>query len=141
MRGRALCSISLEKMYIQGDHNMDFLNLSQAEIAGLFGVDRTTIRAWQLVGMPYQRPAAKGAKAGYCAAVCIHWRAGHRLAESRRVDLTAHQKLAVGWLAGFRAAQPSNGDLSCYLAMMNESGLDQEGALRQLEFARGFWRL
>lgn len=120
---------------------MDPKNLSQADLAQFMGVDRTTIRAWTVLGMPYKKPAAKGAKAGFCSSICIHWKIGHRITESRRGDFSPLQKVAIGWYSGFRDSHLTGEDESAFLEMMGAAGLNRESAFRQLEFARGYWSL
>jgi phage terminase Nu1 subunit (DNA packaging protein) len=116
---------------------LDFQNLSQAELSQLLGVDRTTIRSWTRHGLPYREPETKGGKGSYCASICIHWRAGHKFAEARGVEISPLHKVAIGWYAGNDRDTLTKEDSAAYLDMMASAGVSGERALRYLEFARG----
>jgi phage terminase Nu1 subunit (DNA packaging protein) len=69
--------------------------MSQAEIAGLFRVDRTTVSAWGRAGMPY-KPSGRGSESGYNPSIVIYWRVWQDLRrEFRLKDCEPVKALAV----------------------------------------------
>ena len=113
---------------------MDFHNLNQGQLATLVGVDRSTVTTWQRAGMPYRRAAENGLAAGYSAGVAIHWKAGHSWAQKSRINLSAGQKVAIGWLFG--CGSPTAADRDLFAQLVDQAGLnDDPGEL--LAYARG----
>lgn len=53
--------------------NLKSLECSQAELADLAGVDRTTIRNYQKHGLPHAPQRGKGQECKYVMPVAIHW--------------------------------------------------------------------
>jgi hypothetical protein len=122
--------------------DIDFRNLSQTQIAQLVEVDRTTVRAWTKQGMPFKKPASKGATGSYCFSVCVHWLAGHLFNQRsalKDLKFSPLEKVAVGWLAGSGLTSLKKEDEEAYLSMMAAADTGREQALRHLEFARGVW--
>jgi hypothetical protein len=122
--------------------SMNFENMTQSDLAGLLGIDRTTVRSWTQRGMPYKKPPAKGMPASYCASVCLHWRIGHKYSEQptmASLELSPLQKVAIGWLAG-NTVHISAEDEKLFVGMMATAGLKREQAVRHLEYARGVLR-
>jgi len=64
---------------------------NQDQIAGLLGVDRTTIRNYTKRGLPYIAPESKGARAWYPVPVAVHWLGAigclKTINEKRRINL------------------------------------------------------
>jgi hypothetical protein len=121
---------------------LDFHNLSQADLSKLLGIDRTTVRSWTRQGMPYAKPKTRGGKGRYCASICIHWRAGHQFNERsalKDLQFSPLEKVAIGWLAGSGLNSITKEDEEAYLSMMAAADTGREQALRHLEFARGVW--
>ena len=58
--------------------------VTQTKLAALLGVDRGTVRDFQLRGMPHEA-GQRGRPARYCVPVCVHWVAGDAIA--RRDEL------------------------------------------------------
>jgi len=69
--------------------------LSQAELAEILGVDRTTIRNYQTAGMPYL-PAGRGRSAEYIAPLSIHWSMGFRLSRQKKDGLPERARRLSG---------------------------------------------
>ena len=118
---------------------MNFNSLSQAELAKIVGKDRTTIRAWTLAGMPYEKPDKKGSNASFDSGHCLNWLGGHLLAEKRSLTLSPWQKVVVGWVIGIgiERTKMRKDDDQVYLEMMGRAGIRKEEAIRLIEFARG----
>lgn len=87
--------------------------MTQAQLARLLGVDRTTITQAQREGLPYQ-PASRGRSARYNATVALYWVAGRGIA--RRDDLTGYRPLELVLLGSVAAAVDDWGRLAHDLA-------------------------
>lgn len=75
---------------------MNLKALTQAEAAELADVDRTTIRAWQLAGMPYTPAESRGGVGRYSSAIVIHWKFWTENRRSlKQPDLPPARALAV----------------------------------------------
>jgi DNA-binding XRE family transcriptional regulator len=69
--------------------------MSQAEVAGLLGVDRTTIGAWGRAGMPFD-PRGRGKESSYSPSIAIFWQVWQTLRrEFRLKDCSPVKALAV----------------------------------------------
>jgi len=82
---------------------------SQQGMAALFGVDRTTVRARTLAGMPY-RASGKGEAGVYVVPVCIAWHVGRKV----RVNRQLPSRGAVVAILTFRAIFPDAASLSAW---------------------------
>lgn len=115
--------------------NLDPMDLSQAEIAAILAVDRTTVRAYTKQGMPYRKPEVRGGRASFCGPVAINWKLGHRVAESRGLQLSPVEKIAVGWLLG--VGEPNAEELKLFVELLGYLKIPPRKAEGILEFARG----
>lgn len=114
---------------------MDFMNLTQTELAEIIGVDRTTIRNWTNKGMPYTPPEGKGQPGSYCGPLCINWWAGHRKAEHSSRKFSDVEKIALGYAIGCEAITPSAEKR--FIDLMALMGVGADEASKMVYFARG----
>ncbi len=68
------------------------MRISQTQLAGALGVDRTSITRWQKQGLPYIA-TGRGQSAEYIPALAIMWRTGVSVA--KRADLRPRPEGAV----------------------------------------------
>jgi phage terminase Nu1 subunit (DNA packaging protein) len=74
--------------------------ISQAELAQFLDVDRGTVRAWTLHGMPYRAPAGKGLEGTYSGSIALYWMLANknRKAEQWPERLTPLQTIAFAYV-------------------------------------------
>jgi len=108
------------------EQEWDFDNLTQQQLATMFGVDRTTVRNWQNAGMPYNPPTGKGQKANYSMGVCFYWRVGHKLGRELDIKLTQLQKIAFAYISGHEDCGFDKGDLKLYQNLMKRAGVSRK---------------
>jgi len=115
---------------------MDPQNLTQAQLADLVGVDRTTVRAWQKHGMPFTAPEEKGKPASYCGPLALNWWGGHRAADKWSLTLSALEKIALGLSLGTEGG-PNTEERATLLDNAARHGFSREDTLAALGTARG----
>jgi hypothetical protein len=116
--------------------DIDPLNLTQAQLADIVGVDRTTIRAWQKHGMPHTPPTSKGKAASYCGPLALNWWGGHRAADKWSLKLSVLEKIALGLSLGTEDG-PNTEERARFLETAAQHGYTREDTLAALGTARG----
>jgi len=79
---------------------MSKIIVKQTELAEFFGVNRVTIREWQIKGMPYRKAKGKGHSGEYVSPLCLNWRVGDVWNTKYRWDLNSIEKILAAWIGG-----------------------------------------
>lgn len=66
-------------------NEFDVNNVSQSAIAEFFGVDRTTVRAWQKKGLPHINNG-KGKSLTFVGPLAVRWRIGQKAGLEYKID-------------------------------------------------------
>ena len=112
---------------------MSSIFVSQHELAGLFNVNRTTVRAWTNQGLPYIK-CDQGKPHQYHPGIAMWWRKGMRCAELMRLEgLTASQCIALARVYS-EDVEGDVGRFVDYLALVN---IPEHEACGAFHFAAG----
>lgn len=109
--------------------------VSQQELAVIFGVNRTTVRAWSSQGLPCIE-GGKGKSHMYHPGICMWWRKGRQYAEVYGInDLSASQLIALARTQIGEDEQALN--VECFVDYLAIIGIGEEEARSSFHFVNG----
>ena len=116
----------------------DFQNMNQGDLAQVFEVDRSSVNAWGLKGLPHGK---RGRSNTYDFSTTLYWRTGHKLSKDLDLDLDIQplHKIALGYLSAYDPGVFGKPELAIFLNIADRAGFTVDQAERGFQFAAGIY--
>ncbi len=114
----------------------DFQNMNQGDLAQVFEVDRSSVNAWGLKGLPHGK---QGRSNTYDFSTTLYWRTGHKLSKDLDRDIQPIHKIALGYLSAHDPGVFGKPEFALFLNMADRVGFTVDQAERGFQFAAGIY--
>jgi hypothetical protein len=110
--------------------------MNQGDLAQVFEVDRSSVNAWGLKGLPHGK---RGRSNTYDFSTTLYWRTGHKLSKDLGREIQPLHKIALGYLSAYDPGVFGKPELALFLDIAHRAGFTTEHAEKGFQFAAGLY--